>query len=108
MKKVLKWVKDNVKDGVDTADFEKMLSGSYVPSDIKKEDALKFIRENATLNSAHDSAIMQAIKSHDEKFESDKLPKLREDMEKELTEKISKKLNPEETSEQKQIRETRS
>lgn len=107
MDKALKWVKDNVKDGVDTAEFEKMLSGSFVPADMKKDDALKFIRENAALNSAHDAAILQAIKTHDEKFESEKLPKIIKAKEKELREQINKELNPEETPEQKQIRELR-
>jgi hypothetical protein len=107
MEKLLEWVDGNVKEGVDTAEFKEMLSGSVLPEFDGTEDALGFIRKHPKFNSALDQAINSAVKTHDEKVNNEKLPKMLDEERKKIREELMKELNPEETPEQKQIRELR-
>ena len=101
MEKLLDWVKANAKDGVNIAEFEQLAKGMVIPDLPTREAAIAFIVNTPALYSAHNSAITQAIQTHDAKFASDKLPQI----EKDLREKLMAELNPKETPEQKKIRE---
>ena len=101
MDKLLDWVKANAKDGVNVAEFEQLAKGMIIPDLPTREAAIAFIVNTPALNSAHNSAITQAIQTHDAKFTADKLPQI----EKDLREKLMAELNPKETPEQKKIRE---
>lgn len=98
------WLEKNavLNDKADIKEFETLVSDLDPLANIKtKEDALNFIDRNNLFKSGLDSAISKAVASHDEKFTADKLP----DLLKAEREKAIKEANPEETPEQKRIRE---
>ena len=95
------WAKANAKDGVNVAEFEELVSKAAPPDDSKQ--AVDYIRAIPSLRSAFDAALNKEFDRATEKYEKEKLP----EKEKELRESIRKELNPDETPEQKQIRELR-
>lgn len=65
------------------------------------EQAVEFIRSNEKLKRGYDKIAQQAVESHKRKFEEEKLPELQ----KAWKDELRKELNPEETPEQKRLRE---
>lgn len=101
MGKLLDWVKANAKEGANLAEFEDMEKATALPD--SKEKAWDFMQKNPAFKSALDAEISRATAAHDERFKGEKLPAI----EKELREKLTKELHPEETKEQKELREIR-
>lgn len=87
----LQWVEKNVKEDADLEEFRKMIPDAQTLS------------KHPEIRPLIDSAISIAVNSHDKKFTEEKLP----DIIKAEREKLIVELNPEETIEQKQLRETR-
>ena len=101
MSKLLDWIKANSKEGANIAEAEELVQKGTFDGITTKEQAIDFIGKNAAFKSAADSLISTAVSNHDEKFKAEKLPALIEEEKK----KIQKELNPDETPEQKRIRE---
>lgn len=102
MEELLKLIKANMKDGADIAAIETLVKGLDVLAGIKTvEEAKELIEKTGILKSATDSLVSIAVKSHDDKFTAEKLPGLLKDE----REKTIKEVNPEESKEQKTIRE---
>ena len=102
MEELLKLIKAGLKEGSDFTAIEKLVKDLNVLSGIKTVDEAKeLIAKTDLLKSATDSLISIAVKSHDDKFTAEKLPGLLKDE----GEKIRKEINPEESKEQKTIRE---
>lgn len=102
MEELLKLIKANLKEGADIAAIEKLAKGLNPLAGLTTVDEAKeFIKKTDLLNKALDSSISIAVKSHDDKFTAEKLPGLL----KAEGERIRKEINPEETEEQKTIRE---
>lgn len=90
------------KEGFDIAEVEKLENDLNPLSNLTDVDkALDFIGRNDYLSRANTKAITQAIEKHDKKFNDEKFPELI----KAERDKLMKELNPEETPEQKKIRE---
>ena len=91
-----------MKEGADIAAIKTLVEGLNPLAGVKTvEDAKDFIKKNDLLNKANDSNVSIAVKSHDDKFTAEKLPGLL----KAEGDKVRKEANPEETKEQKTIRE---
>lgn len=88
--KAVEWVRANVAEGVDVEEFVKMLPR---PADLIKSDP--------DFKSEFDRQVSYAVDNHDKRFQDEKLPTILE----QEREKLRKELNPEETAEQKRIRE---
>lgn len=102
MGKMLDWVKANVKEGANIAEFEEMETKEAIYSIKDKDAALALLTEKGTVfNAAKDAVVNDAILSHDRKFNEEKLPKLIEAE----REKIKNELNPPETETDKELRE---
>jgi len=93
------WAKANAKDGTNVAEFEELVSKAAPPDDSLK--AIEYIRAIPSLRSAHDAALNKEYDRAVKKYEDEKLP----EKEKAMREAIRKELNPDETPEQKKIRE---
>jgi len=104
MSVILDWVKDNAKDGANLAEFEDILSGKTIDSIDSKEKALKLFYENKLMKAAFDSEISKKVQNHDDRFREEKLPGLLEAE----RERLRSELNPQETPEQREMRELRS
>jgi len=104
MGQIADYVKENFTpaEGIDLSEVEKLekdldpLSGITTP-----DQALDFMGRNPLFEKGLKKHETQAIEKHDSKFKTDKLPGLL----KEEREKAIKEANPEETPEQKRIRE---
>ena len=91
-----------MKEGADIAAIETLAKGLDVLAGVKTvAEAKEFIKKNDLLNKANDSNVSIAVKSHDDNFTAEKLPGLL----KAEGDKVRKEVNPEETPEQKKIRE---
>ena len=102
MEELLKLIKANMKDGADIIAIEALVKGLNPLAGVTTvEEAKEFIRKNDILNKANDSNVSIAVKSHDDKFAAEKLPRLL----KIEGDKIRKEINPTESKEQKTIRE---
>ena len=102
MDKLLKLIKDAMREGADFAAIETLVKDLDVLAGIKTvDDAKEFIKKNDLFNKANDSNVSIAVKSHDDKFTAEKLPGLL----KAEGEKVRKEINPDETPEQIKIRE---
>ena len=98
---ILEWIKSNAVEGANIAEAEELVLKSTFDGITTKEQAIDFIGRNGTFTSAVDSLISTAVNRHDEKFNTDKLPAL----EQTIRDKVIAELNPDETPEQKRIRE---
>lgn len=98
-KELVAWAKANAKDGTNVAEFEELVSKAAPPDDSLK--AIEYIRAIPSLRSAHDAALNKEYDRAVKKYEDEKLP----EKEKAMREAIRKELNPDETPEQKKIRE---
>lgn len=65
------------------------------------DSAVEFIKSHDVLKRAYDKIAQSAVESHKKRFEEEKLPEIR----KQLRDEVRKELNPEETLEQKRLRE---
>ena len=87
--KLLEWIKAHMAEGTDVAEVEALLP------------TLESILGSKEVISALDSLVSKAVTSHDERYTAETLPGL---MEAERA-KVRAELNPEETPDQKRIRE---
>jgi len=104
MGQIADYVKANftAAEGIDISEVEKLEVELDPLSGLKTTDQfLDFMGRNEGFKNALKKHETQAIEKHDEKFKTDKLPSLL----KEEREKAIKEANPEETAEQKRIRE---
>lgn len=93
MSKLTEWIKNNVKDGADLAEVERLIAGENPLLGLDSTDkAVEFIKGNDILKRAFDSVQSKAAQAHDEKFMAEKLPNIL----KEEREKIRLELNPDE------------
>jgi len=96
------WVKANAKEGANLAEFENLLESENPVLSIKtKEEALEFIEKTQFFKSALDAETSRRIEKALNRFESEKLPEIIKSKE----EQLRKELSPEETPEQKRLRE---
>lgn len=100
-KELVGWAKAHAKEDANVAEFEELVSKAAPPDDAKQ--AIDYIRAIPSLRSAYDAALNTEYNRAVKKYEEEKLP----EKEKELRETIRKELNPDESPEQKQIRELR-
>lgn len=103
---IIEWVKKNavLKEGASIDELKKLEKDLNPLENIKDiNQATDFMNRSPVFKSALDSVISKAVASHDEKFQKEKLPEIL----KAEKEKLAKELNPEETPEQKQLREMR-
>lgn len=101
MSKLSDWIKENVKEGANVAEAEELVQAETFEGIKTKEQAIDFIDKNDVFKSAKDSLISTAVNAHDDKFKETKLPEIIKAKREEWT----KEMNPEETPEQKRIRE---
>lgn len=99
--KILAWAKANAKADANVAEFEELIKAISLPD--TKEKAWDFIQKTPAFKSALDAEISRATAVHDENFKAKKLPELIAAE----RERLAKELNPEETKEQKELREIR-
>jgi len=97
MDKLIEWIKANVKDGADLNEVQQLVAGV---TEVTPERAAELARDKE-VRRIIDAEISRAVERHDEKFREEKLPKMLD----EERSKIRAELNPEETPEQKRIRE---
>lgn len=84
------------------ADAQTTLEGLDPLSGVQDADsAVEFIKSNERLRRGFDKIAQQAVDAHKQRFESERLPELQ----KQLREEIRRELQPEETPEQKRLRE---
>jgi hypothetical protein len=96
---LVSWAKAHAKTDANVAEFEELVSKAQPPDDSIK--AIEYIKSNPALRSAFDAALNKEFDRATKKYEEEKLP----EKEKSLRESIRKELNPDETPEQKKIRE---
>lgn len=102
MGKILDWVKLNAKEGANIAELEELERTMTFEGITDKNKALEIIKKDGTVfRAALDTEIQAAVKSHDERFSTEKLPLII----KEEREKIQKELNPEMTPAEKELAE---
>lgn len=101
MGKLSDWIKANSKDGADISEAEALIQASTVEAIDSKEKALDFMKKNESFTKALDFYTSEAIRNHDVKFQSDKLPGLIEAE----REKIKNELNPPKTEAEKKLAE---
>jgi len=97
MDKLLEWLKANVKDDADMNEATALIEGV---AEVTPDRAAELAKEKE-VRRIIDAEISRAVERHDERFRDEKLPKLIE----EERGKIRSEMNPEETPEQKRIRE---
>lgn len=96
---LIAWAKANAKPDANIAEFEDAVSKFAIPD--SQPEALEFIKRTPSLRSAFDASLNREYDRAIEKYKTEKLP----ETEKELRDRIYKELHPEETPEQKRIRE---
>lgn len=102
MKQLLEWIKTNVKEGANVAEAENLIEAENPVHSIKtKDEALQFIERTPFFREALDSATSRRVENALTRFKEEKLPGMKKTWEEDLR----KELNPEETPEQKKIRE---
>ena len=89
---MLQWAKDNAKEGANVAEFEEALERAM---------SLDSLLERKDVKAELDRRITDTVERHDKRFREEKLPSMLE----EERARLAKELNPEETPEQKRIRE---
>jgi nucleotide-binding universal stress UspA family protein len=99
---LIDWIKENVKEGANLAEAEELYQKENPLQRIETvEEALSLIKENKTLLKALDHETSKRVDNALERFQENRLPEILKSKE----EEIIKSLNPEETPEQKRIRE---
>lgn len=97
---LMEWIEKNAAEGADLQEAKKLVEGMpKLPQ--SKEEAAKVVEDNQYIKSELDSRISKSVDNALKKFEETKLP----EREKEIRERVQKELNPEETPEQKRVRE---
>lgn len=97
MQDLIEWIKANAKEGADLKEATKLID-SY--AEVTPDRAAELVRDKE-VRRLIDAEISRAVERHDERFREEKLPKILD----EERGKIRAELNPEETPEQKRIRE---
>lgn len=97
MKDLIEWIKANAKDDADINEATQLID-SY--AEVTPERAQELVKDKE-VRRVLDAEISRAVERHDERFREEKLPKLIE----EERDKIRREVNPEETPEQKAVRE---
>jgi len=97
MNKLLEWLKANVKDDADMNEATALVESL---NEITPERASELIKDKEVRRHI-DAEISRAVERHDEKFREEKLPKILD----EERGKIRQELNPEETPQDKAVRE---
>lgn len=101
---ILEWAKANAKEDANMAELEELVERANPINKVQSQaEAEVLINNTKQLKSYFDSYVSRAVENHDTKFKENKLPEIL----KEEREKLRKELNPEETEEQKQLREIR-
>ncbi len=101
---LIDWITQNatLKDSAKMEDFKKLVDDLDYMKNVKTvEEARAFIMRSDILKRALDKETQERVDAHDKNFKEKELPKL----EKEITDKVNKELNPEETPKDKQLRE---
>lgn len=99
---LIEWIKKNVKEGVNVTEAENLLQAENPLNKVQtKEEALRLIEDTPFFRSAFDSEISKKVEGALKKYEETKLP----DIVKSREAEIRAELNPQETPEQKRIRE---
>lgn len=93
MGKLSDLIKSNLKDGADISEIEMLIDKLTIDNIDSKEKALDFIKRNDYMSRGLDYAISESVKNHDLKFQTEKVPIIREELERE----IKNKLNPPKT-----------
>lgn len=101
MKEILEKIKAIAKDGSNVAEIEEALSKYAIPTDEKA--AIRFILDNKALNSVYQAELSRKNEDYRKRYSDETRPTL----EKEIRDAVMKELNPEETKEQKELREIR-
>lgn len=98
MGKLSEWIKKNVKDGADISEAEKLIEETTIDNIDSKEKALDFMKkQDGVFTRALHKANQEAIETHIQKYESEKLPEiLKAERDKAISE-----ANPELTEDQK-------
>lgn len=96
---LMEWIEKNAAEGANLEEAKKLVEGANLPQ--SKEEAAKLVEDNQYIKSELDSRVSKSVENATERFKENKLP----DILKEEREKIRQELNPEETEEQKRIRE---
>lgn len=102
MATIAEWVKKNtaLNEGAKITDLETLVSDLDPLKNLKTDQEKEsFIKRN--FQSQFDQAVTAAVKTHDEKFTAEKLPGLL----KAEGDKVRKEINPDETPEQKRIKD---
>lgn len=102
MPDIAEWIKANVKEGVNVDEGLQLVRDLDPLKNIdSREAAIDFMKRNDKFKSALDYEVQQAVETNSKKFSETKLPELI----KAERQKIMQELNPEETPEQKRVRE---
>lgn len=106
MDKVIEWIKRHVKEGVDIEEVKPLIEKVNPVNELKTVDeALAFIEKTGILVRAFDTEVSRKVETGVKNWQEKNLDKLVSDARKEEAEKVRKELAPDETPEQKQIRE---
>lgn len=97
MDKLLEWLKSNVKDDADMNEATQLVEAV---TEVTPERAAELAKDKE-VRRIIDAEISRAVERHDERFREEKLPKLLD----EERANIRKELNPEETPQDKAVRE---
>lgn len=102
MPDLVQWIKDNAKDDANVEEGLQLVKDLDPLKNLDSREAVvDFMRRNDRFRSALDHEVQQAVESNSKRFAETKLPEIL----KTEREKLMKELNPEETPEQKQLRE---
>lgn len=102
MPDLIDWIKSNAREGANIAEAEEMVNRIDLNKAItNKDQALDFMRGNDYFKSALDSETSKRV----DKFRDETMPLRLEEQKKSMRDEILKELNPDETPEQKEIRE---
>jgi DNA repair exonuclease SbcCD nuclease subunit len=97
MEQLIEWIKENVKEGADLSEVSQMVESL---NDVTPERAAE-LAKHKEVRRILDAEISRAVERHDERFRDEKLPKILD----EERGKIRQELNPEETPQDKAVRE---
>jgi cell fate (sporulation/competence/biofilm development) regulator YmcA (YheA/YmcA/DUF963 family) len=99
---IKEWIKANAREGVDIEEGIKLLDDLNPLKNITNIDAASaFIERNPIFKDALNRETTSRIENHDKRFREEKLPGIL----KEERDRVTQELNPDETPEQKRIRE---
>ena len=101
MDKFYEWLSANVKEGVNIEEGKELLKDNTIAGITTKEQAIDFMNKQPAFKSGIDSLISKAVESNSARYKEEKLPGIIAEAKAQWVAEN----NPEETPEQKQIRE---